>query len=214
MVASKDNAALIERVLAGDPASIRRFVAEVRPVIQYRVAVALRRRASAARGRDLHQEVGDMTQEVFEALFANGAKKIRAWDPERGLSLANYVGLLAEREVASILRRLRRSPWTEDPTEAADLDSASGDAMSPERRVAARHTLARLLERLREELTPQGLHMFQRLFVDRVPADRLAVEEGISRDGVYQWSSRLKKVVGRLRAEVLGEGAVAPGGGR
>ena len=144
-----------------------------------------------------------MMQEVFESLFVSGQKKLRAWDPERGLSLRNYVGLLAEREVASIMRRLRRSPWTEDPTEAADLDTHEGSAMSPERRAQARATLGRLLDRLREELSPQGLHMFRQLFVEKVPADQLAAQEGVSRDAIYQWSSRIKKVLARLRAEVL-----------
>ena len=203
MVASTDEAQLVGRVLAGDAASIRQFVSELRPVIQHRVALALRRRAGSARGRDIHQEVEDMMQEVFESLFVSGQKKLRAWDPERGLSLRNYVGLLAEREVASIMRRLRRSPWTEDPTEAADLDTHEGSAMSPERRAQARATLGRLLDRLREELSPQGLHMFRQLFVEKVPADQLAAQEGVSRDAIYQWSSRIKKVLARLRAEVL-----------
>lgn len=203
MVASTDEAQLVGRVLAGDATSVRQFVAEARPVIQHRVALALRRRAGAARGRDVHQEVEDMIQEVFESLFASGQKKLRAWDPERGLSLRNYVGLLAEREVASIMRRLRRSPWTEDPTEAADLDSHEGSAMSPERRTQARATLGHLLDRLREELSPQGLHMFRRLFVDRVSPDQLASEEGVTKDAIYQWSSRIKKLLTRLRAEVL-----------
>src|SRR5687768_1618744 len=80
------------------------------------VARGLARRMVKARGRDLRQEVEDLTQEVFVALFADDARALRLWDPARGASLANFVGLLAEREVASILRSGRRSPWTEDPT--------------------------------------------------------------------------------------------------
>lgn len=190
---------LVDLVLAGDPAAIRRFVSALRPVVQYRVALGLRRTARA-RGRDPGQEVEDMSQQVFLALFDDGRKKLRAWDPERGLSLANYVGLLAEREVASCLRRMRRNPWTEEPTEAADLDLGAPAVTSPERQTHARRLLERLLDCLRERLSPRGLHMFKRLYAEQVAPDELAEQEGLGRDAVYQWRSRIKRAVAKCRA--------------
>src|SRR4051794_3412218 len=90
---------LIEAALAREPAAVRALVDLLSPVIERRVAAALWRRAP---GRDIRVEVEDMTQEVFLALFAAGGKPLRAWDPGRGMSLPNFVGLLAQHQVASI----------------------------------------------------------------------------------------------------------------
>ena len=90
------------------------------------MARVLLRRESAGLGRDVRQELEDIAQEVFAALFADGARLLKMWSPERGLSLANFVGLLAEREAISILRSGRRSPWTEDPTLDTELAEVGG----------------------------------------------------------------------------------------
>src|SRR5262245_51304251 len=106
----------VNAALGGDKGAIRALVAALSPVIQARVARALLRRRAASKARDIRQEVEDLTQEVFVALFADGGRTLREWSPSRGLSLLNFAGLVAEREVASIMRSGRRSPWTEDPT--------------------------------------------------------------------------------------------------
>jgi len=51
-------------------------------------------RNRSAAGRDVRQEVADLIQEVFMALFADDARVLRSWQPERGLSLDNFVGLV------------------------------------------------------------------------------------------------------------------------
>ena len=80
---------LLERVLAGDAASSRALVAALLPVVQARVARVLVRRRGGS-GRDVRQEVEDLSQEVFAILFADGARVLRAWDPSRGLSLTGH----------------------------------------------------------------------------------------------------------------------------
>ncbi len=77
--------------------------------------------AQLGRGRDARQEVKDLTQHVLMILFAEEGRALLRWDPDGGASFANFVGLIAEREIASILRSRRRSPG-EEPTEAGDLD--------------------------------------------------------------------------------------------
>jgi hypothetical protein len=59
----------------------------------------------------------------------------------RGLSLDNFVGLVAEREAATILRSGRRSAWAETPT-ADDVLALGPDDLEPERRLASRTWLA------------------------------------------------------------------------
>lgn len=195
---------LVERALARDGDALRSLVDVLTPVIQARVARALLRRASAASGRNIRQEVEDMTQDVFAALFADGGRALRAWEPGRGLSLVNFVGFVAERQVASILRTTRRSPWTEDPTLMEELDTPM-DETGVEVRMESQQMLEALLDRLREELSPLGLSLFEMLFIHQRSAPEICERTGMSRDAVYAWQSRLGKLCRKLGAELLSD---------
>lgn len=173
----------------------------VLPVVQVRVARILVRRRGGS-GRDVRQDVEDLAQEVFAALFERDGKVLRAWDFARGLSLPSFCGLVAEREVASILRSGRRSPWTEDATAEGELERDVGVAADFEIGVVTREQLDRLVDRLRESLSPLGLEMFQRLVVDEEAVASVAAATGMSPDAVYAWRSRLGKLARKLAADV------------
>lgn len=198
----------VRSALAGDPAAVRWLVAHLSPVIQARVARALLRRASG--GRSTRQEVEDMTQEVFVALFEDGGKVLRSWEPERGMSLANFTGLVAERQVAAILRSGRRSPWTEDPTLSDELERPSDEALGPEARVASQELLTVLLDRVRAALSPKGLDLFERLYVREESVEVVCAATGMSQDAVYAWRSRLGKLVRTFVAEEMSDSPAAP----
>lgn len=190
------------RALSGDPSALCELVDQLSPVIQKRVArVLLARRQGAASGRDVHQEVQDLSQEVFLTLFANDAHVLRGWSPERGLSLPNFVGLVAERRASGILRSGKHSPWRDDPTLIEDLDRADGRS-DPEMAAASRETLERLLERLQEELSPLGRQLFELLFLREWTPDEVAKRTTLTLAAVYAWQSRLRRLARRLLGEL------------
>jgi DNA-directed RNA polymerase specialized sigma24 family protein len=191
----------VQRALAGDGGALAALVAALTPVVQARVArTLLLRRSGAAAGRDVRQEVEDLSQEVFLVLFADGGKVLRSWQPERGLSLVNFVGLVAERRTASILRSGRRSPWQDDPTLPGELDRATSES-GPEEVAASREQLGFLLRRLTDELSPLGRHLFDLLFIQELPLPEVVARTALSADAVYAWRSRLRKLARRLLAE-------------
>lgn len=191
----------IQAALAGDEPALSRLVRTLTPVIQSRVARSLLlRRTGRAAGRDIRQEVEDLTQDIFLLLFADGGKVLRSWQPERGLSLANFVGLVAERQTVSILRSGKRSPWKEEPVLPEDLDQAAPES-GPEEAAASREQLRLLLHRLTEELTPLGRHLFDLLFLRELPFDEVTRQTGMSPDAVYAWRSRLRRLARRLLDE-------------
>ena len=193
--------AYYDAALSGDRLAIRQLTLALVPIVHRRVARSLTWRAGLARGREVRQEVQDLSQEVFATLFADRAKALRAWDPERGMSLSNFVGLIAEREVASILRSGRRSPWTEDPTLIVALDR--GDpGPSPEAVVASRELLERVLDELRARSSPKGLRLFQLLYIEDVAVPEVAERTGMTHDALYAWRSRLSRQV-RAIAQAL-----------
>ncbi len=191
----------VRQALAGDEPALNRLVRTLTPVIQSRVARGLLlRRTGTAAGRNIRQEVEDITQEIFLVLFADDGKVLRSWQAERGLSLLNFVGLVAERQTASILRSGKRSPWKEDPTLAKDFEQAAPES-GPEEVAASREQLKLLLHRLTEELTPLGRHLFDLLFLRELPFEEVTRQTGMTPDAVYAWRSRLRRLARRLLDE-------------
>ena len=192
----------VERALAGDEAALTRLVDALTPVIQARVARGLLLwRQGLSAGRDVRQEVEDLTQEVFLALFDDGGRVLRNWNPERGLSLANFAGLVAERQTVSVLRTGKRSPWKEDPTLTEELDEPAATP-GPEEAAASRETLRLLLRRLTEELSPLGRQLFELLFLRELPVREVIERTGMSPDAIYAWRSRLRRMARRLLADL------------
>ncbi|MCA9598888.1 MAG: sigma-70 family RNA polymerase sigma factor [Myxococcales bacterium] len=199
---------LLDRTLAGGSGAARALITELTPVVQARVARGLMRSAARTRGRDVRQELEDLTQEVFAALFADDARALRSWDPTRGLSLENFVGLVAERQVASILRSGKRSPWIEDPEDDRTLEESLGSIV-PERILESRDLLERLLDGVRARLSPRGLDLFYRLCVREEAVETIAEQCKMTPDSIYAWRSRLRRTVRDLAAELAAEGDAA-----
>ena len=204
------NATLLEDALAGDPRCVRALVDALLPVVHARVARTLVRRRQAARGRDLRQEVEDMAQDVLAALFAGGGAPLRQWDPARGMGLPGFVGLLAEREVHSILRSRRRSPFTEDPSEEEALDQSADSSKSPERLVLQRQGAEQVLSEVRRRLSDRGLELFQLIVVDERSVEEIGALTGLKRDAIYAWRSRLAKTVREVAGELMSGQATNP----
>lgn len=203
---SKDPRFDLRLALSGDEAALERLVAVLTPVIQSRVArCLLRRRTGPAAGRSVRQEVEDLTQEVFLQLFADRGRVMRTWEPGRGLSLVNFVGLVAERQAVSTLRSGRRSPWKDDPTLPEELEATDAGG-GPERATASREELRLLLLRLTEELSPLGRHLFDLLFLQDLTLKEVVERTGLSDDAVYAWRSRLRRLARRLQAELSESG--------
>jgi hypothetical protein len=107
--------------------------------------------------------------------------------------------------VISILRRGRTTPWPDEPTEAERLEQVPASAAVPEETAGSREHLQLLLDRLRQELSPVGLELFQRLIVDDEPLAEVSQKTGKSPQALYQWRSRLLRRVRELSAEILGD---------
>jgi DNA-directed RNA polymerase specialized sigma24 family protein len=200
---------LLRRALAGDKTALHELVARLTPVIQARVArTLLARRALLAGGRDLRQEMENLNQEILLALFARDAHVLRGWQAERGLSLENFVGLVAERQVLSFLRSGRRNPQQEDASPEDDLEFAAPDS-GPEEVTASREHLSRLLDRMRQEVSPLGRRLFDLLYVQELSPTEVMTESGLSADAVYAWRSRLRRLARKSLAE-MSESPVSP----
>jgi RNA polymerase sigma factor (sigma-70 family) len=198
---------LVRGALANDASARRELVTRLLPVVRARVMHALLRykaREQAAQATD------DLTQQVFLLLFDDGGRRLRAWEPGRGAALTTFVALVAEREVIGILRRGRRNPWTESPTEHDELVGRAGAGASFESAVEDRELLNAVLDRALAGLDERGLLLFQRLVVEEAPVDAVASELGASCAALYMWRSRFAKSVREVAEALAAEPAPAP----
>ena len=184
---------------------MRAVVDALTPVIQVRVARVLVRYGSAAPGRDVRQEIADLTQDVFVSLFENGGRVLRSWAPERGLSLKNFVGLAAERLAIGRLRTAKRNPWTEEPAEPSETETELPSPDLPESTAFSRELLRKLADRLRKELTPLGMLLFRLLYLEELAVEEVCARAQLSQDAVYAWRSRLGRRARALACEILSD---------
>ncbi|WP_394848634.1 DinB family protein [Pendulispora brunnea] len=188
----------LQPILTGDPRARRAFVQELTPIVHGHVRRALFRRRARAHRRDVRQDVEDMVQEVFAVLFAEDGKCLRTWSPARGSSFASFVGLVAERHVGAILRSGRRSPWTDDAADPAELEAWLEPGPAPEAHHAQGQLARAVLERVARELSPRGQTFLRVLFLEEKPVNDATSQFGVSADVVYAWRTRIVKRARRI----------------
>lgn len=193
---------LVNAALARDPTACRALITQLTPVVRQRVAKMLLQSAARSGRSPSPADIDDLAHDVFVALFDREGRVLKAWDPQRGLSLRNFVGLVAQREASAMLRSGRRSAWAEDPT-AEDVQLGV-EGHTPERQAAAREELALLLTCLRERLSPRGLLLFEALFCDNQGVEQVCERFGMTSNAVYSFRNRLQSLVAEIQAELCG----------
>jgi RNA polymerase sigma-70 factor, ECF subfamily len=193
---------LVRRAVDGEASARHALVLYLGPVVQRRVCRPLAR-SQAARGRGVERsEVLDLTQQILLLLFDRDSRVLRSWDPGRGLSLASFVGLVAEREARAILRSGRRSAWAETPGVEDDISELVVEDRAVEDHVVSRDELARIWHQLEEELSPRGLELFRALLIEQLSIEETSAKFDMSSNALYTFRSRLRQRVHAIRGEL------------
>jgi RNA polymerase sigma factor (sigma-70 family) len=180
----------IRDALAGDRKAIRDLLAVAQPIVRARIASALARRR--ARPGAMTHDLDDLTQEVFAALFDDGGRALRGWDPLLGLSFGNFVGLLTQRRVASIMRRSASLPPHELAGSESDVPhELASHETTPENDVASRELLGTLCAAMRRALSRRGLALFEHLYLRDLSIEEVCEDMDMTCYAVYQWRRRL-----------------------
>jgi RNA polymerase sigma-70 factor (ECF subfamily) len=195
----------LKQALDGNRPAMRELVKHLTPVIQARVAKCIMV-GSRNYGHDrVREEVADMTQEVFAALFANDARVLRNWEPTKGLSLRNFAGLVAHRQALSILRTTKRNPFTEDPTLDTDFEFMTEQDDTLESATISRDLIRQVFHRMDEQLSPLGRQLFNLVIIEELDVSDVASQTGMSDSAIYAWRSRLAKQLKREYQSVISE---------
>jgi RNA polymerase sigma-70 factor (ECF subfamily) len=201
----------LNAALDGDGHAMRQLVDLLTPVIHARAARALLKNPKRQQ-RDVANDVRDLVQDTFAMLFDNNARVLRTWREGGGLSLKNYAGLIAGRHINAMLRTGKRNPYENVPVVDEHLDAllGDGDACHLERATDARDIWTKLLDRLRDHLSAQGWHLFELLVVCERPTGEIEAITGLSRDAIYAWKSRLRRLCRSQLQRIVSEPPRSP----
>lgn len=193
----------VARALEGDPLPSRELVEEISRVIRVRVARRLRRSGLQRRLGEGRLDVEDLCQDVLAYLLERDGRVLRSWDPDRGLSLANFVGLAAERLVGGRLRA--GGPQLETATDVEALGSLHEDgrcASTPVRTIEARDTLDVVRRALAARISGRGMTIYRLLFLEQRGVAEVAERLSLGAGAVYAWRSRIRKHLRRIEDQL------------
>ena len=202
--ASARDRRLVALVVGRDAGACRQLVRRLTPIVQRRVARRCEHFSHVRQAPLERARVLDLTQEVLVVLFEDDAAVLRSWEPARGLSLDNFVGRVAEREAAAILRSGRRSAWAETPT-ASDLIELDARTDGVEQRVTSRDELLEIWHRLEEQLSARGLALFEALLIEERPIDEICERFETTANALYAFRSRVRERLQGIRRELAGD---------
>jgi RNA polymerase sigma factor (sigma-70 family) len=190
-------------VVAGDRVAAAELVSEMGRVIRARVYRRVRQSGIQTTLGECRFDVEDLCQEVFTRLFERDGRVLRSWDPKRGLSLANFVGLVAERHVGGLLR-VRRI-HLETATDNETLESMQDPAQ--ERRTesdAAEHRqlLETLGRALASRLSARGMAIYQLLFIEGRSVEDIEARLALKASAIYAWRQRIRKHLAVVGAQL------------
>lgn len=185
----EDDAALVQRLLADDPAAWRTFNARFGRLID-RCITRVTSRFSSMLGPD---DVREIHATFFVQLLANDKKKLRSFEPERGNKLGSWLGMLASHAAYDFLRRRRREPHIDAAVEADALVAPALDPLS----ACELRQRARLVASLLEEFSDKDRQFVTLYYGDGLAPERVAEHMGISVKTVY---SKKHKIQRRLEA--------------
>jgi DNA-directed RNA polymerase specialized sigma24 family protein len=194
---------LVRQALTGDERARRELVLRLLPVVRYRVR---RQWLSSARGRQRgsdDSDIQDLMQHVLLSLFEQDGRRLRLWEPARGMSLRNFVGLFAQEAARAILRSGRRGAWAETPS-SEKMPEVAGHGPALDEEVGARRELARLLRELAASLSPRQLGLVGALFIDELATSELSKLFGMSPNALYTFRSRMRRQLEALRGRADG----------
>lgn len=181
-----DDQALVTRLLRGDAAGWREFQVRFDRLVRRQVERVCRGFARVL-GND---EMEEIRAEFYLSLVDREMRKLRLFDPARGLKLSSWVALLAGNAARDFLRAHRRRPATLSST--GDVDRTDERDLFEE--TAHRERCSRTLDALKN-FAPQDQRLLLMLHVEEASVEEIARACGGSEKTVYTRAHRIRAQV-------------------
>jgi len=180
---------LLRACIRGDSDARRRLVDEYSGIVCYGVTVIFQQFGRPCK----REEIEDLCQDVFLALFDQDARKLRQYQGRNGCSLASWIRVVANRLAIDRLRREGRTVSLDDPENAESwkIRETRPDAKpGPEPQAEARERAERVRQMIAQ--LPSKDQLFVQLFYYQgLPIEEVASTIGITTNAAYVRKMRL-----------------------
>lgn len=193
---------LLQGCIRGDAGARRRFVDEYSGIVSFGVSVIFQQFGRPSR----KEEIEDLSQEVFLALFDQDARKLRQYQGRNGCSLASWIRVVANRLTIDRLRKEGRTISLDDPmnAEATKIRETRPDAApGPEPQVEEAMRAARVREMI-DDLPPKDKLFVKLFYFQGMPIEEVAETIGVTTNAAYVRKMRLHEKLRRIAATRFG----------
>jgi RNA polymerase sigma-70 factor (ECF subfamily) len=185
----EDEAALIAGMIDERPEAWRAFHASYGTQVDRTIVSVTRRFWRLLSEVDVH----DARAGFYASLLANDKRKLRCFDPARGLRFGAWIKVLAIRSTLDFIRRVRRQPPRSDLDEALDVPCSS--TADPHAN-AVRREQGAVVADLIGELSARDRELIRLHFVEQMEPLEIADRMSVSVKTVY---SKKNKIIARLK---------------
>ncbi len=193
-----DEHALLEGLLADDVAAWRQFNLQYTGLVRSCISRVTER----FRGLVTREDVREIHAQFFVNLLSSDKRRLRSFDPQRGVRLSSWLGMLAVHAAYDYLRVLRRQPSGPNIDDLPDLSADLPDPDDHCNRREQAHWVAQVLD----ELSAKDREFMTLYFGRGLPPHVVAETMGISIKTVY---TKKHKIRSRLEAMMQAERAAA-----
>jgi len=175
---------LLEGCIAGDKKRWTLFVERYNKLIYHTIYKTLRVNSVATNPDDIN----DLFQEIFASFCASNCKKLRMFDPHKGVSLASWLRMITVRTTIDHLRKMRPvTPLDELPVEPAE--TGGQEAIVDEESL-------NMLRGVVEQLPAGDKLLIELAFMRELPAEEVASILDISVTAFY---TRKNRIITKMR---------------
>ena len=175
---------LLKGCVSGDKESWSLFVKNYNKLIYHTIYKTLRVNGNPT-GPD---DVNDLFQEVFTSFCENNCKKLRMFDPQRGVTLASWLRMITVRTTIDHLRKRR-------PVTALDELSVEPSQTGGQESIVDEESL-NMLRGVVEQLPAGDRLLIELAFMRELPAEEVA---GILDISVTAFYTRKNRIIGKMR---------------
>ena len=204
MLTIAEEVALLEAASNGGRAEVDALVRYLTPYIQKRVAHELLRRGHGQ--RRIRWDVEDGVHEVWAHLLDSDWRILRRWDPKREVPLKSFVAMVTTHHLIDVQRSGRKTPFLEEPAPVGDLERDSPLVEDIEQRTEQKSFLSKLLNRLRERLSPAAWEIFGVMYLEDMEVAEAASRTGMTVSSVYSHRKRISKIAHQVAAQIAQDG--------
>ena len=175
---------LLKGCIAGDKKRWTLFVERYNKLIYHTIYKTLRVNSVATDPDDIN----DLFQEIFASFCADDCKKLRMFDPQKGVTLASWLRMISVRTTIDHLRKRR-------PVTALDDLSVEPSQTGGQEAVVDEESL-NMLRGVVEQLPPGDKLLIELAFLRELPAEEVA---GILHISVTAFYTRKNRIIGKMR---------------